>query len=204
MWGLVITFMYDCSWATMKFLQFICEITVKVDSGVIVIEKLSYNTPVVAVDLRCWQQWPFSEMTWWQGTHRVLSCVFLSVIFFGKDCCGYVSKEWYCLLLCLFSSKCGTVVLCEPWPFIVMQFILFRYARILLLPAERKSWVLHSSGMCCCIICLKTIWWSHLQGPNYSRRLLRRYFISSKWVQYTVSERPWRHSKTCSRTNLGT
>jgi hypothetical protein len=39
-----------------KFLQFIFEITVKVDSGVIVIEKLSYDTPVVAVDLRCSQQ----------------------------------------------------------------------------------------------------------------------------------------------------
>lgn len=35
----------------MKFLQCIFEITVKVDSGVIVIEKLSYNTPVMAVDL---------------------------------------------------------------------------------------------------------------------------------------------------------
>lgn len=147
--------MYDCSWVTMKFLQFIFEITVKVDSGVIVIEKLSYNTPVVAVDLRCSWQWPFSEMTGWQGPHRVLSGVLLSVFFFfGEDCCVCVSKEWYCLLLCLFSSKCGTVVLCEPWLF-VTQFILFRFARILFLPAEGKSWVLHSSGMCCCIVCLK-------------------------------------------------
>ena len=40
----------------MKFVPFIFEITVKVDSGVIVIEKLNYNTPVMAVELRCSQQ----------------------------------------------------------------------------------------------------------------------------------------------------
>jgi hypothetical protein len=65
-----------------KFLQFICEITVDVDSGVIVIEKLSYNTPVMALDLRRSQQRPFVEVTWWQGTHRVPSGVLLSVIMF--------------------------------------------------------------------------------------------------------------------------
>jgi len=40
----------------MKFLVFIFEITVKVDSGAIDNKKLSCYTPVVAVDLSCSQQ----------------------------------------------------------------------------------------------------------------------------------------------------